>query len=488
MQTITAEIETSDGRIYPLSSAKAATAGVYGFTIRWGTSDPTQQPDPAVLSMQILDRDGSLAGDPSALNDAQIVIVKSAAPLWQDINDTTAYATARGTWAQADNTLTMAQTDGTQPPDPLAPVDYKGVITAGGTVTRHGDAWLISITASSRMLLLKRSQDQGPTSTDPRYAGLHWVTTPVARIGEIANRCQANGYPRPDQPIDMPSHVRAYDQQDTVSLLDLLTRTTPTPALWYDVYMMSDARSRLMQLRPAHPATVTMSQTTGIIKATDDDTTLTAIDPGLIRDGDSLAIPSPRRGLTINSYQTAAQSDGSVQYQADTVQLTATGLDSPQSTNLTWQTDAITQDQTGGTTWQPSQTDRANVTAWCTAIDTRLTPSITLDSQDIDPLDRPELFAPAPPGALVITGSRYHALHAADGTPAVDGTWLVIGGTLTYDARDGQPHMTHQLDIMPIATTPGTLTWTTIRPWARTWDQAGTLTWATLGTISKLTA
>ena len=216
MQQIYAWLDTGDG-LTPLNDHSQDIAMLDSVSIQWGCDDPSEQPDPSVATIRLIDRTGQLAGDFVRLSMARLVLTMSAQPTWDD-------CIQYGTWGDCE--WPISRLDQRWRPDTIASGDtvalFDGIIATGGTVTRHADAWLIQVTASSRMILWTREQRQGPTSGDR-----HWTDTPAARLAELNKRAKAIGAPLADtMDISLPPSCASYDLNTYPSLLDLLHRLT----------------------------------------------------------------------------------------------------------------------------------------------------------------------------------------------------------------------------------------------------------------------
>ena len=73
-------------------------AALMSLSVRWGVDDPSDQPDPAVMSFTLIDRTGWLAGRAMTLAGARVVIQISAEPTWGML-------TRLGSWGVLDMPL-----------------------------------------------------------------------------------------------------------------------------------------------------------------------------------------------------------------------------------------------------------------------------------------------------------------------------------------------------------------------------------------------
>lgn len=78
----------------PLNDHTRDVAALDSLSIRWGTDDITEQPEPSVMNFTLHDRTGWLTGRALTLAGAQIVLQVSGQPTWGMLR------TDQGTWAQ----------------------------------------------------------------------------------------------------------------------------------------------------------------------------------------------------------------------------------------------------------------------------------------------------------------------------------------------------------------------------------------------------
>lgn len=498
MQTPYAWIETTDGQIRSITYSTDDATALSTFHIQWGADQPGDQPDPAVLTIDIIDRDGSLAGDMNLLSGATIRLYLSHRATWADMRTTDAYADATTTWARLNTTVKAIDDPGS---DPMLPVLFKGFIGTGGTIDANRDGtWTIHITATSRLVLLKRLQDQGPTSSDSAWAGYHWVGTPKDRLYEIETRAYASNAPIPGDSPEwkdaqvLPPSVRPYDKNDTVSLWDLLTRliaADPGMPLVSESWVWDDNRDQLHLQPLAAPYSLTLGHDSALPQIQGG--TVPCIPASKIRTDDTLTIAIPYASAQIAAYAAGATS-GKPTYQDATVQIQTAGATASvaeQNKTLQITSDAITSDTSGGiagaTPWKPTAQQRLQMALWLHDIDTRLTPSMAVDSDDLDPEQWPDLYQPTTPGPVITTPTRYSSLARADTTPAVDGIWTPIGGTLEFGHHaDGRPHMRQIWALAPAVMQTAALPWSGLASWEATYGQAD-LTWHTLAAVTAIT-
>ena len=481
MQQIYAWLDTGDG-LTPLNDHSQDVAMLDEVGIQWGTDDPSEQPDPSVASVRLIDRTGRLAGDPASLAMARLVLTMSGQPTWADCDQ-------YGAWEDCD--WPISQLDQRWRPDSISAGDtlalFDGIIATGGTVTRHGDAWLIEVTASSRMILWARESRQGPAG-----GGRHWTDGPDARLAEINRRAAALGAPQADTTgLSLPPSVAMYDLDTYPSLLDLLHRLTahdPRLLVWHD--HASGRETSIMHTSLATPARILLDDAATPYVARDDVSRQAVPASRVIIDDESLTIPEPVTSVTIQGRRVSRDSDGLLAFdQADTV-ITATGL--PDQLAVTEHTisrdsDAVIASETDGwTVWQPTTADRQTLAEWITTRDRHMTPeSVTFDSRRLDPSDAPWAFRPEPSGPWLAIGTIYDRLTDRDGSPSASAVWTTISGTWRYQWQGGDPVIANEAMLLPVPVAPSALTWAMLDDWAAAWTQV-TLTWAQMTLVSSI--
>lgn len=482
-----------DGEWTDITAHTGNVCALAGFEIEWGSGSALDQPDPSVLDITIIDRTGSLAGRALSLLGARIMIYLTAPPAWDDI-------TELGTWADNDDVTIADLHTKYRPldvgqPDPLAPCMFVGTVSSGGTVTQDGDKRRISLSASSQLLTWKRLRSQGPTSGDAKYQGMHWIGTPAQRLEEMNARATASGAPTANTGnLDYPPSCAPYDDNDSVSQLDLLHRLFAHSHLlpmWYETPRWT--RSTIDPLDLTTPCELTANHSGGMT-ALRNGTTGICLDAGSVICDDSLAIPEPVTQIAVTTRKITTDNDGVIGVDDATLTYQSSGLPdnlTAQQNSLTCDSDAVTDDQSGGTwaqgTYMPTQTQRDQVSAWIAAQDTRLTPEhITVDGLNIDPAVRPELYRCKPPPPLTFNGSRFHTLTGSDGRPSFSGPWQAIGGIITFGWRGKHPVLRHELNLIPLPTrTDATITWDGLAGWPAAWEQVG-ITWAEIGIANSI--
>lgn len=480
-----------DGRWLDITPHTGDVCAMSGFEIEWGTDTALSQPEPSVLDITITDRTGELAGKSLSLLGARIMIYLSAPPTWTDMaGQVGAYDDTHDTWANLHNRykpLNVSQ------PDPLTPCMFVGEVSSGGTVTMDGDKWRIELSATSQLLAWKRLQSQGPTSGDAKYQGLHWIGTPAQRLEEMNRRAGDSGAPTANAgSIDLPPSCAPYDTQDNVSQYDLLHRLfahSHLMPMWYETPRWTG--STIDPLDLTTPCELTAGIDGGMIASRNDREGI-SLESGTVSVGDSLTIPEPVTRVETTTRR-VTDDDGAIGVDDAEITWTANGLPdnlTMQQNSLTVESDAVSDDQSGGlwaqTTYTPTTEQRHQVAAWIYAQDTRLTPeTITVTGSRLDPAVYPDLYRCTPPPPVTFNGSRYHTLAGSDGRPSFSGPWQIIGGIITFDWTNGRPTLQHELHMIPLAINEHhTLTWNDLDGWPAVWDHVG-YSWAELGIITK---
>lgn len=466
------------------------SAALSDLSLQWGTDDPADQPDPAVLSFRLRDRSGTIAGKALTLAGARVILQLSDEPTWRQMNRVGAWDALPGTIADLHQLY--------EPNDPAQPDDkaitlFDGIVSTGGSVSPHRKGgWTLALSATSRMVLWKRLQSQGPTTTGAAYTGLHWTGTPASRFAELNRRAREAGAPTADDTgLDYPKAVAPYSD-DYPSQLDLLHRLfahSSLMPLWYETPARS--ASRLTPMPMGQPAVITARQdgTLGVRQGTRE---TQMIDNSLaLIDDDSLDIPAPVTRIVVKGKRAARNNDGKYEFGDAEAQYSAplpANLTATQS-SLTVDSDAILSDETGGTypAIAPTAEDRTRRAEWILATDTRLRlAGLVADSRKLDPVRRPELYRSCPSGPIIIATGPYAPLTGSDGRPAVSGAYTTIGGRLTFSWRGRRPVLRHELTLwpLPLDTTRRT-TWNGLRGWTLPWKRAK-LTLAELGLIEAI--
>lgn len=477
----------------PVNDHAEAIAALASFTIRWGTSEIGKQPDPSVLSFSLRDSDGSLAGRAATLAGARVIVQISGQPTWRDMH-------GRATWRSTDVPLANLHQTYSPPlpdnPQSSAVTIFDGIVTAGGDAEPQDDGqWLITLSATSRMVLWKRMQSQGPTALLPKYEGLHWVGTPAERLSELNRRARTSGAPEADATgLTLPPSVAPYDGNSFPSQLDLLRRLFAASTLMPMWCEYPDRASSHIGYQPLNSPVTIGAATDGSLYTLDSRGKRRPMLTGQTIQGDGkLSIPVPTTQVQINGKQATA-SDGKLSFSSAETDMGDLGrlparLKVTQS-SLTVESDVITDDASGGLwtdgkTWEPSQREREHAADWLLAVNLRLVPkSVSVDSRHIDPADRPELYVSAPSGAFVIAQTAFSRLTGGDGRPAASGAWTTIGGTIGFRWLNDEPVLSHELTLAPLP--PDTTTHSALADmgaWPVAWKDAP-MTLAELSTIT----
>ncbi|MBW3083803.1 hypothetical protein, partial [Bifidobacterium phasiani] len=467
------------------NNAADDTAVLTGLSIQWGTDSPDTQPDPGVCAFTLRDRTGVLAGDFVRLSGARLVLRINEQPTWDDITQFGAYDDCTFPWSQLAPRW-----------DP--PIDggrthmiYDGIISTGGTIRREKTYWMLDLTATSRMVLWKRMARQGPTSSDPKLAGMHWTGTPQQRLDELNARAGQADAPLADTDgLDLPASVAPYDTDTYPTQLELLQRLyahSPRRPIWHED--MSGQTVAIGHTDLAVPTGVILDA--GAAAYTTDGTTARpAIPADDIQTDDEYT-------LTITEPWTQATVQGKKATDGDTIQFddsetSYTAPDLPQQLQtlqktITLDSDAILDsDTTAYPATTISATDHDRMEAWITALDTIAAPeTVIFDSRRIDPYTMPWLYRCQPSGPIFADGPVFADLTHQDGTPTASSVWTTIGGTLTYQWVDGDPVLRSECTVVPM---PGMgfnpPTWDMIADWPAAWDQVP-LTWAQMKLVAQ---
>lgn len=113
-------------------------AALDSLSIRWGTDDITEQPEPSVMNFTLHDRTGWLTGRALTLAGAQIVLQVSGQPTWGMLR------TDQGTWAQQTGTLGRLHQTYTPPvpdsPQSTAVTLFHGIVSTAAKPRPIGPA------------------------------------------------------------------------------------------------------------------------------------------------------------------------------------------------------------------------------------------------------------------------------------------------------------------------------------------------------------
>ena len=421
-------LDTGDGW-KPVNDHRQDIAALDDFTISWGADEPVSQPDPAVLTFDLIDRAGDLAGKAVTLSGSRVLVQLSAEPTWDMLPDSMgAWDRIRGTIAQLHQQYLPTAPEA---PGENVPTLFIGTIGHGGTVTDLGNRWRIHLTATSLMVMWKRLQSQGPTSGEAKHAGRHWVGTPAARLAELNKRAQQAGAPIAEpQSLQLPPAVATYKTDDYPSQLDLLSRmyahVMPAPA-WYEHYQGETITLRPLSLAGSVQVHVGVDGMPYVLVDGQHRDTLPA---NLVAGDLELSIMEPVTQAVAKTKR-AKNNDGVVEY--DDMETVYTDLSRlPHDTRLRNE-------------------------------------SIKFIGTNLDPVSFPHLFRPEPSGPVLITGIRLSTLTGMDGRPAFSGAFTTIGGRITFTHKRG---MTHEATMYPLDSTANTgMRWQDFTDWPATFAQ-----------------
>lgn len=447
-------IATGDGWT-PVNDAAKDIAALDSFTIQWGSDSIDEQPDPAVMTFTLRDKTGRLAGQALTLAGMKVLVQFSNQPRWMDLRP------SMGTWEDLripiDSLHRAYSPDSPDSPDSPAETIFAGTVSTGGTVSPTATgSWLLELTATSRMAVWKRLQSQGPTDSNAKWNGAHWIGTPSARLAELNRRAKAQGAPEAQlDGLALPASVAPSTSSEHPSQLDLLHRLTAGPRLpqWHET--CTGAKSALHPLFLADPIAVHLT-TDGRLAILTDGETRQALSASDIEAATDLSITEPITQIVINAKRVKAD-NGKLSF--DDVEITMGHHDrlpaqlTATQKSLTLDSDMLAVDESGGV-WNSGKTstvtdaDRASVAQWLESHDMRMVPkTVTFNSTRIDPARLPWLYKASPSGPFLIVKAKASMLTGSDGRPAFTGPITSIGGTLKYRWRDGTPTLTQEATL-----------------------------------------
>ena len=450
-------------------------------SISWGTTSVDTQPDPSVMSVTLLDRTGSTVRDSANLSGRAITL-KHSVP-----------------GGVPGATVTV----------------WRGIISAGATVTRTRAGWRIALTATGTMVIWKRLRDEGPVDTSDRadamnLIGYVWTGLPDARVQEMNNRAERAGGPQ-WRPGTLPTVTRkgvTYAVQSPVEKGSLPSQYTimhmmgedGTLPLWYERF----ATHTIGALRRAGSrAEIGMDAAANLCSKVTGGVMTRALDAGSVQADDSFELPTPYAGVVFQTkrlesrYESLGPNAGyEITWQQSDAQTSVEGSDLPasiadNSRNLIIETDLITDgfyfadtephNTFGYEKWSMLSSAKNQIRALLRAIANTAVPHVVFDSDQLDGNAYYALFHPEPPvNPLCFQGCDSAGIN-------LTGPFMVIGGELTIDMRDGEPHLRHDVTLMPAAMSIGTaaLTWQGIpSSWTTTYAQAAAST-ATLDDLGR---
>lgn len=471
-------------------------AALDGFSIQWGTDGIDQQPDPSVMTFRLRDATGWLTGRALTLAGARVLVQISEQPTWGMLRpDIGAWSAQRMRLA----VLHQAYTPG-NPSDKssTATTLFDGLVQNGGEARPHGGGWLLELSASSRMILWKRLQKQGPVSSDARYTGLHWVGTTAERLTELNRRAKEAHAPQANvNGLDTTASVAPYRTDDCPSQLDLLHRTYAHSRMWPIWYEYPDRDASRIDYMPfGAPASIGIDDTARLTVTDWTGETLDGLDATdiITDDEQTIVIPEPVTQFTIQG-KNAKSNDGALEFDEHETELTALGLLPANLTitqsSITVESDVVSADtsegvwgRASGTVWTPSSDERETFAQLLVAMDRRLrSDTIVFDSRRLDPAIHARLYLTASSGPLIIQGAITSRLAGDDAKPSAGGVWASIGGTLTYQWSAGKPHLRNEVTLWPLPVAAATATtWASMGAWPATWSQCA-LTLAELSLV-----
>lgn len=477
-----------------------APTGLAGFTIDWGTDSPDTQPAPSVLRFQLLDGTGAIAGNATRLAGMKVLVQLSRRPLWRDLNDTKQ-------WTEQDGTLTWGgfhlahRPTPEEQPDPSALTIFIGNVTSGGTITQRVDGtYLLDLYANGLQVRMHRTTSKGPTSSDAKFAGLHWTGTAADRADEINKRLSKLGCPPLDSTTlawlkTMP-HPAAYDEDsypDLSTVLYAIGAHDPDLPLYFERHTHALGSESLSAVWAGRRASITLHG----------DGTLTVSGAGfeqVAAPGDKIAvnnatltIPDPVSQVKLSTKKAKwNDNDNVLSFENDEIGVAGNRLLPSNLTetieSVSFDSDVVTANEAGdhwtGGVWQPTEKQQAQWAEWLAVQTLRLrTEKLTASSRYLD-MDVFEQQLQPSASLWAFVSTKFTKLLADDGTPATSGAWLAIDGTLSFDWQDGDPVLANELTLTPLPMQPSTLSdWQDLDPIALTWGRRS-FTW---GEFSQIT-
>jgi len=418
------------------------------FTIEWGQSAPWESPTPAVLSITLLDADGKYSASVGSLVGRRITI--------------------RPTWAG----------DG-------KPTDYAvfdGFITSA-TLTANETPYRIALNASDRMYVLLTDTAQQPNVglSDAAY-GKGWQWWLIGTTSVVTDRLKANGIeqtyynyssyavPRPaNEKVKLADVIRAkFTRMAADGTTYRLCANQPMYVhCWNDVgptFVMQpvewDSLTILTGARMVRGDGINVTRDRETLDAAhcviDADAELSAPEDIYTQ----LQINYCHRSLTNANATDAQRQQESTYYSFDRdgarlVRIDGAARDGENvlSLDIEW---CEYPNETGSTA---SAIDLTPTIDMLRESNSRLRlPSITVRS--LSGIDRCN-FAPMP-RRLQIIGSKYEAVN-----DKTHGAWLVLGGTITYDASGRHGRWTHKMNLYPLHSTAAASATPTVADMAR---------------------
>lgn len=441
-------------------TSHADLCALAGASVQWGTSEVGRQPDPSVMTFTLRDLRGELAANPTWL-------------------------TGRGVrlWFGPGHTVV-----------------FNGLIATGLTVKPLRDGWQIQCTATSLMVLWKRLRDEGPTSdlSNNIKGLLHWNVPPADRVAEMNRRATAIGAPTivDDMPFGissrnciMPQLKGEYPSQLTLLHASFMDYSLP---MWFE---HPDDNS-LRALRVGKGALVCLdARATACVYVQAERKAYKPLPASYVRSAREFRLLPPYTGVTFKfkTMRTEGHKDQSdkITYTANVedVENTVKSDTLPKEIRDNVKNIVVDSDLLFGhsasapidyTTWTPYTADANELRTLIDNIASRLTPTgVTFDTDD----DMPEtylssLMQPVPRTGVLFEGTNL-PFDAA-------GPYAIIGGTLTIDARGGTVHISHDVNLTPVASPiDSTTTWAQI---PSAWTAAYLTAEATIGHLCRTTS
>lgn len=403
------------------------------FSIEWGQSAPWDAPTPAVLSITLLDTDGKYSDHVGSLVGRRITVQ----PAWNN-------ATKPTDWAVFDGFITDVS------------------LVANETPYR------ISVTASDRMYVLQNDTAQQPnTGVSPAYQGKGYQWWLIGTNTVISDRLKADGieqvfYSYRNYPIPQAA-------SDRVKLTDMIRGKI--------VRGSTDDGFTLYANQPMYVHCWNNIGPTFVMQPVEW-TALAILTGAQIVRADGVDINTDNQTLDAAVCHIDANAELSATddyYTQLEVRYSHRSLTNANATEAQRQQEAtyytFNQDGARLVRVDGSARDGENVLTidveWCeyettaeslvSSID--LTPTVDMLREANARVRLPnvtvysgsgaaqELFRPAP-WPVQIIGSRYESIN-----PQTHGAWLILGGTITYDATERRGHWASELALYPLHST-----------------------------------
>lgn len=471
----------------PLNDHANDIAALANFTLNWGVDSIGDDSTPAVLNFTLVDRTAKLAGNPTVLAGARVIVQIGRIPIYTDINSNA------GTYAQSSRTLATLYKDTVTPLPNQATSDaitiFNGLCSTGGSVEPFGDdAYKITLQASSTMVLWKRLSAQGPTNSAQAYNGKHWTDiSGSARFNELSKRAHAAGAPELEADgISFPGSVAPYSLDsypEYLTLLQKLTNHLPELYMWCEKPKRDT--SVLAPFALAENIGLAMNTNGELLTLSQGEYSKVLDAARIAIDSHKLNIPEPITQITVKAQAQSRNSSNELDFTETDVSYTApslpTNLQTVQKT-LSRDSDAIASSSDGTfATWQPSAADRAKAERNIVNLNTRVHPNkLIFLSSKLDPVEYPELYASCPSPARITTATRWKDLEA------VDAPFKIIGGTLSYTHNNGNPRIRHEVNITTVAIDAASMPYSQLHGLTATYKTLHTMRIRTLQKISRI--